>query len=128
MEVAVVTGFAKHLIAMDACVLKLRTESKFIELEDPAKTVTHPFDITKKVMGDFTNVVKDGKYVIRTNSDHVINALRVLRKQKKIDALKVFHFGSGSEPDIIWCGDNGEFDAYPDGFLDEWSHMMGLLA
>lgn len=68
-----------------------------------------------------------GKEVFWTNNDHEINACRVAMKRGYIRSFVVWHC-DGDKCFEINCDKNGEFDKYPDGFLDQWPIAMGNLA
>ena len=130
MEVVVVTGLAKNGEAMEKRRCQLYVDG-FRMLYNPAERDPHPRNITDSVRRDILFMRKFfpiGRFFYFTNSDHAINALRVLRFEGKIDVLKIKHFGpDGKEYDIDVDAD-GEPSSYPEGFLDEWPAMMARLA
>lgn len=68
---------------------------------------------------------------LETHSDHVMNGIRIMVKNKKINTnqVKVFFFNnyynisahSVDNPKIL---ENGRFDFWPDGFFDEWEKAL----
>lgn len=130
MEVLVVTGLGRNAGAMQRMPYKLYEEG-FRMLSNPAANDAHPRDITDAVRRDILVMGKfkpNGRFFYKTNSDHAINALRVLRFEGKVDVLKIKHFGPDGKEYDIEVGADGEPSSYPDGFLDEWPRMMGGLA
>ena len=66
--------------------------------------------------------------VMITNSDHIINRLRVAKKNKEIDELYIEFYPFESDKVItITVDKNGECSEYPIGFLDEWSNQLFKL-
>lgn len=130
MEVVVVTGLNRNKSAIAKCCYTLALAG-FKELNNWAEHDAHPRDITDAVENEIfclSRLRPKSKFYLKTNSDHAINALRVLRFNGKVDVLKIKHFGlDGKEYDID-VGADGEPSSYPEGFLDEWPHMMGGLA
>lgn len=65
---------------------------------------------------------------IITNSDHIINRLRVAKKNKEIDELSIEFYPFESDKVIIIEVDkNGTCSEYPKGFLDEWANQLTKL-
>ncbi len=126
IEIVVVTGIedCRQKIAQTCVDLE---HNGYIELENIAFANKHPHDVTHDVFKQIEKL-NDGKYFIDTNSDHIINALRALKKHKRIDVYKLIHYGPSLEAEHIECEDNGEFSCYPDYFLDEWPRMLAELA
>ena len=132
MEIIVVSGIRDCVSKVAEKCVELERDG-YQEISNLAFGNVHPKDIVDDVFDQVSRLngstcFTAGKYFIDTNSEHVINALRVLRKQKKIDSFKVIHYGNVDEQEIVICGDDGEFDHYPENFLDEWPNMMALLA
>jgi len=65
---------------------------------------------------------------IITNSDHIINALRVARKNSKINDLVIYFYLFNSDERIeIKSDKDGRFNIYPNDFMDEWSNQLSQL-
>ncbi len=65
--------------------------------------------------------------VMITNSDHIINRLRVAKKNKEIDELYIEFYPFESDKVITIAVDkNGTCSEYPIGFLDEMADEMLL--
>jgi predicted ATPase len=92
------------------------------------KTLLHP-----KLQTDFiTKFIDEGapyNSVLVTNSDHIINACRVARKQNRIKGLVIFFypFNYTGVPLKIRVDKNGTLSEYPEGLLDEWANQMVQL-
>jgi len=66
--------------------------------------------------------------IIVTNSDHIINRLRVAKKNKEIDELIIeFHPFESDKVITIEVDKNGTCSKYPIGFLDEWGNQLMKL-
>ena len=73
---------------------------------------------------------------VETHSDHIINGIRVVVKNKKLlqKNVKIFYFDrvldSSQQYSVvteILIDKNGELSAYPPGFLDEWNEQLMAL-
>lgn len=129
MKVVVVTGLERNKDAMAKRCAELK-RSGFKQLTNYAVVNgvdRHPLDIERAETNEILclhKLLPNGKFFITTNSEHVINVLRVMRNKGEIDNLEVRHFGPDGTESKVEVGPDGEPDAYPDGFLDEWQHLM----
>ncbi len=66
---------------------------------------------------------------LQTNSDHIINAIRVSIKEGVISHRKVriFHNDTLTKITQIYIDKNGTLSEYPDGLLDEWGNQLTKL-
>lgn len=132
MKVVVVTGLERNKDAMAKRCTELKL-SGFKQLTNYAvvnRVDRHPHDIERAETNEILclhKLLPNGKFFITTNSDHIINVLRVMRNKGEIDDLEVRHFGPDGTESKVEVGPDGEPDAYPDGFLDEWKNLMRQL-
>lgn len=129
MEIVVVTGLIRNKDAMAVYCSKLAKDG-FKPLNNHADHDAHPRDITRAVENEILVLHKirpSWKCYVKTNSDHYINALRVLRFNGKIDVLKIKHFGLEGKVYDIEVDADGEPSEYPECFLDEWPNMVAQL-
>ncbi len=66
---------------------------------------------------------------MQTNSDHIINAIRVSIKEGVIShrKVKIFHNDTLTKITEIHIDKNGTLSEYPDGLLDEWGNQLTKL-
>lgn len=128
MNVMILTGF--HDTKDVLCLLRQASKykSKGYQYVKFDRINTHP----RKLFDNTLNWCKMcgcscEKQVFFTNSDHEINACRVALKKGYILSFVVWHC-DGNKCFEINCDKDGEFDKYPDGFLDQWPIAMGNLA
>ncbi|MGL4977795.1 MAG: DUF3696 domain-containing protein, partial [Cetobacterium sp.] len=72
--------------------------------------------------------------ILETNSDHILNGIRVAIKEKVIDCLdvKTYYFSKNlgdslSEVEKIEINENGKIEKWPIGFFDEWENQLEKL-
>ncbi|HMT03709.1 MAG TPA: DUF3696 domain-containing protein [Burkholderiales bacterium] len=105
----------------------------------PERYILHPMLQVKWIedlLGDIyshkkfnSGFFQENMICITTNSDHIINRLRVARKDKEIENLN-FHFipfDDNKSSVIIKTDRNGTLSEYPKNFLDEWSNQISQL-
>lgn len=127
MEIIVITGLKKHINEINKTIDDLSNKG-YIFIENFAKHDDHPIDIINITKIHFEALCRNinNKYLMYTNSDHIINYLRVLKRQSKIEKYEVIHFGLNGK-EIIECDVDGEFNKYPDNFLSMWTCLLGQL-
>lgn len=73
---------------------------------------------------------QNGTMYITTNSEHIINRMRVAKKKEEITELIIQFFPFDHKQSVIEikCDRNGSLSEYPDDFLDESSkQLMNLM-
>lgn len=129
MEIVVVTGLRKNGEAIDKQIAELKAIG-YQELSNPAAVDLHPADVvddTNCLVRFAKRNLECDKFCMKTNSDHVINAMRVMKFKKELDVFKVIHYGEKGIAEEVTCEDNGEMSCYPDGFIDEWPMLLSQL-
>ena len=81
---------------------------------------------------------KGVQIMIESHSDHILNSLRLARKEKVIpkeDLNIIFvqrYFGAGDDPDVTYTDeiqitDEGKLNARPKYFFDSWDDVLTRL-
>jgi hypothetical protein len=75
---------------------------------------------------------KGYQIILETHSDHIINGFRLAAKRRHINPteLKFNHFKKDKKSIVVESpvlNDDGRFDFYPEGFLDEWDKILEKL-
>lgn len=129
------TGFGiSYILPLVLSVLKA-TPGDLLILENP-ETHLHPRG--QAVVGQLIAYAAQAgvQFILETHSDHIINGIRVAVKESKLSRKLVnfYYFNRVLNEDEQYSSierlkidRNGEFDSYPDGFLDEWSEQLMKL-
>ncbi|WP_282798757.1 AAA family ATPase [Lactococcus lactis] len=75
------------------------------------------------------STINDNQLIIETHSDHIINTLRVLRKENFIsqENLKVIFIGKKASIQNVEIDENGRYNKNLEGFFDEFEIQLERL-
>ncbi len=124
-------GFGYSYVLPVIVATLLATPSSMLVLENPEAHL-HPA-AQSRLMDFIMSQAKerDLQVLVETHSDHVVNGLRIARKEGKVErkeALILFveHDDQTMQTSIeeIECDRNGTLSKEPDDFLDEWTKQL----
>ncbi len=117
-KIVLITGTDKNKI--EELSSKLMEENDYELLLHPYAT-EHPTVQVEKMK---ELLLIDKNYLIISNSDHVINIIRVMVKEKYISSTDVIIYHINDEIDKIEIDRKGELSEYPRNFLNVWSDLL----
>ena len=83
----------------------------------------HPKQHIKYVETSVLILNKDTQF-IATNSEHIINRLRIAHKKGEIELVIHWYDFEKDLVEVIRVDKKGELEKYPKGLLDEWSNQL----
>jgi predicted ATPase len=124
-------GFGITYVLPIVIALLAAEKGDIVIIENPEAHI-HP--LGQRMLGELIALAGAGgvQIFVETHSDHIINGLRIMVKEKKVskDDIGLAYFYKDDQDNYkhkyvtVGIEDNGQLDNWPDGFLDEWDKAL----